>query len=469
MFSWMADTTRDAWNGMADYVDAAINETPIRIAVTGLSRAGKTVFITSLIHNLLALGKGSGTLPKLQAALGGEGEGWRLQAVRVLPPGSGNIAFFDYQEKLAGLAGVAPAWPPRTDDLARITLELLIRRTGISRTLGTRRVRLELLDYPGEWLLDLPLLSLDYATWSRQTLELLRQPPRTAACAAFLALLPDLDPAAPADDALLRQAHTLYRAGLETCRSRHGLRFLQPGRFICPGPGAETPLLWFAPLHDVPERPAQGTAAALMRDRFEAYKADMRQNFFDTCFAAFDRQAVLVDVLGTLHAGQAAFEDTERALAAILGASALAGRVMSRKLKRLAFVATKADHVPALRRDNLRNLLADMIKAATPTGLRPGVVSWHVAASVLATTDATAQIDGRAVEVVRGLPLGSTVRKDFHPGDVPSSRPPDSFWSDRYFELPVFTPPVIAPDGSAGIPHLGLDGLLAALLGDALS
>jgi hypothetical protein len=69
MFSWMADTTRDAWNGMADYVDAAINETPLRIAVTGLSRAGKTVFITSLIHNLMALGKGSGTLPKLQAAL----------------------------------------------------------------------------------------------------------------------------------------------------------------------------------------------------------------------------------------------------------------------------------------------------------------------------------------------------------------------------------------------------------------
>src|SRR5262249_3429807 len=33
-------------------IDQAVNEDCIRLAVTGLSRAGKTVFITSLIQNL---------------------------------------------------------------------------------------------------------------------------------------------------------------------------------------------------------------------------------------------------------------------------------------------------------------------------------------------------------------------------------------------------------------------------------
>jgi hypothetical protein len=50
-------------------VERTLNEDRIRLAVTGLSRAGKTVFITSLIHNLLALGKGRDTLPALTRRL----------------------------------------------------------------------------------------------------------------------------------------------------------------------------------------------------------------------------------------------------------------------------------------------------------------------------------------------------------------------------------------------------------------
>ncbi len=40
----------------------------------------------------------------------------------------------------------------------------------------------------------------------------------------------------------------------------------------------------------------------------------MRADFFDTHFAAFDRQVMLVDVLGAMYAGQAAFEDTARVI-----------------------------------------------------------------------------------------------------------------------------------------------------------
>ena len=43
-------------------------ETTVRLAVTGLSGAGKTVFITSLVHNLLAAGVDPRALPLMRLA-----------------------------------------------------------------------------------------------------------------------------------------------------------------------------------------------------------------------------------------------------------------------------------------------------------------------------------------------------------------------------------------------------------------
>ena len=82
--------------------------------------------------------------------------------------------------------------------------------------------------------------------------------------------------------------------------------------------------------------------------------------------------------------------------------------------------------------------------------------------------DGTGQRDGRAVEVVRGVLAGESELRPYDPGEVPSARPPESFWGDRYFELPDFVPPRIDPRGETGIPHLGLDAVLAELLGDVL-
>jgi len=53
-------------------------------------------------------------------------------------------------------------------------------------------------------------------------------------------------------------------------------------------------------------------------------------------------------------------------------------------------------------------------------------------------------------------------------GNVPIARPPEGFWSGRYFELPSFTPPPIDPNAANGIPNLGLDRILVDLIGDRL-
>ena len=53
------------------------------------------------------------------------------------------------------------------------------RQNGADRTLT-----LDIVDYPGEWLLDLPLLNKSYEQWSRESLALSRGSGRAHALAA---------------------------------------------------------------------------------------------------------------------------------------------------------------------------------------------------------------------------------------------------------------------------------------------
>ena len=453
-----------------------VNEERLHLAVTGLSRAGKTVFITSLVENLLGLAGGRDTLPKFRAALEHQGES-RLRGVRLVPAGAGALPRFDHAAHVAALARADAAWPERTGDLAQLSIAIeLERRSTVGRVLGPRRIRLDLLDYPGEWLLDLPLLGQDFGTWSRTTLARLRKGARAEACRPFLEWLVGFRPGATADEAVLRRGHALYRAGLEACRSTLGLRYLQPGRFLNPGPQAEVPFMWFFPAEG---EAGPGSGAALLSERYDAYRRHMRAAFFDTHFRAFDRQVLLVDVLGALHAGRAAFEDTAEAIADLCrglhGAPEWWERLLpwgaGSPIARVAVVATKADHVPALRRDALRHLLAALAAPALEGRdgpVRGGAVSLHVAAAVTATRDAKARLGGRDVEVVEGVVLGEDRARPYFVGDVPPGWPPDGFWGGEYFELPTFRPPRIAVGQGAGVPHLGLDEILVALLGDRL-
>jgi predicted YcjX-like family ATPase len=448
-------------------VERAVNEERIHLAVTGLSRAGKTVFITSLVENLLALAGGRDTLPRLRARLE-EGGASRLVAVRLLPSGSLALPRFDHAGHVAALAGREASWPARTEDLAALSLEIVLERgSALGRVLGPRRIRLDVLDYPGEWLLDLPLIGMSFAGWSEAVLARLRTPARAGMAAEFLRFLDLFDPAAPADEALVRRGHALYRAALEAMRGR-GLRYLQPGRFLNPGPRGEVPLLWFFPAA-LRGAPPPGSAGALLASRFEAYRAEMRAGFFEGPFRDFDRQILLVDVLGALHAGRAAFEDTADAIAdlcrGLRGAPGWLGWGRP-AIARVAVVATKADHVPALRREALLHLL----RAVAERGLegRTDGVSLHVAAAIHATRDDKARLGGRDVEVVLGVPVGEDRARPYFVGDVPAGWPPEGFWGGEYFELPVFRPPRIEAERGAGVPHIGLDGILVALLEDLL-
>jgi predicted YcjX-like family ATPase len=85
---------------------------------------------------------------------------------------------------------------------------------------------LDIIDYPGEWLLDLPLLNLSYEAWSQRTLVLCQQEPRATLAQEWLAFLQEVDWLQPAQEGTLRHAADLYTAFLHRCKAQGGIRHL---------------------------------------------------------------------------------------------------------------------------------------------------------------------------------------------------------------------------------------------------
>ncbi len=460
-------------------LDMANVET-LRLAVTGLSGAGKTVFLVSIISNLLAMTKGAGgkqwdSLPQLRKAMTDELGQSRLLAIEIEPSGVQRIPRFAYEDFRDELA-LGGEWPPSTDRTAMLTLRLHVRpKSRLGRfkgaITGPRIIRLELLDYPGEWLVDLPLLEQSYQAWSTETLLHLHQAPRADRAGEFLAFLGTLSHNAPAEQEVAMHGFRLYRDVLRRCRKEAGLRWLQPGRFLMPGSWDDVPFLHFFPWTGAPD-PLRDTLGAQLRDRFEVYKEEIRKAFFDPHFSAFNRQVVLVDVLGALFAGRTAFEDTRMALGRIGSSYARlleGGWLTGHKIKRVAFVATKADHVDDLQRNNLKPTLKAMVES-TPGAVKASVhPSFHVVSSIRCTTDADFKpTHGPVQRVVVGLPFGETIQKNFSAGNVPAGAVPGGYFDNEYLEIPKLQPPEFPGGDAYPIEHLNLDGLLVDLIGDAL-
>ncbi|MBV8504424.1 MAG: YcjX family protein, partial [Alphaproteobacteria bacterium] len=418
---------------------------------------------------------GPGRLPFLRAAAER-----RILGARLLAPEGGDVPPFPVQETVAALAADPPHWPASTTDLRRVRLLLgfssarLLRRAKLFG--GTAELTVEILDYPGEWLLDLPLLQQSYGDWSRAALALARRGVRAPLSRDWLDFMARHPADHPGDPQTASRAHDHYRDYLAACRDREQLSLLQPGRFLNRGQIAYSSMLQFCPMPlAIGARAPPGSLAALMEARFEAYKRVIVQPFFAQLARNVDRQIVLVDVLRALNAGEDAFADHSLALDTILAAFRFGRRSLLRllfgaRIDRVLFAATKADHVPALQRDHLEALMANLVEAST---LRAKAARARVAATALAsircTEDGTDVIDGRKVDIVVGLPEGGERRIRFFPGIVPVMPPPTGFWGERFTEFPVFQPPRISSAPGDGIPHINLDKALDFLLEDALS
>ena len=470
--------------GLSDWLSGVPNlaefvkGSTVSLAVTGLSRAGKTVFITSLVHNLLSALHQPHRMPLLRVV----GDG-RLVAASLAGSKNYRLPRFPYEKNIEHMAASPANWPARTVDISEIEIDIRFVPAGalgflLSRiTSGVATLKLRIIDYPGEWLLDLPLLTQSYADWSRATLQLCRGGMRADTARDFIAFLSDHrhDAAASEDDA--KRAHDLYRQHLQAARDQHGLSFLQPGRFLDPGSLGANSYMWFAPL-DIPngvQQVSNGTLADLMERRFETYKTEVVMPFYEQYFRNYSRQVVLVDVLGALLAGREVFDDTRRAIDAILesfryGQSGIIGRLLrNARIEKVVFAATKADHVPEVQRDHLVALLRNMVALpALNVTSSKAMIDVTALASVISTEEDSLEIDGQHVQVVVGKPVGSGTRAKFFIGNVPARPPRPEAWGKPFLNIPVFEPPAIDVSPIDGIAHINLDATLEYLIGDQL-
>lgn len=481
--SELVEEARLSARALKDYGDSLLNPT-VRLGVTGLSRAGKTVFITALVHGLTR----GGRFPVFESLATG-----RIARARLAPQPDDDVPRFAYEEHLRTLVEDR-RWPNSTVDISELRLVIDYQRAnGAERTLT-----LDIVDYPGEWLLDLPLLNTSYEEWSAQSLALSRQGPRATLATGFLAHLATLDPNAPADEQATLIAAKLFTDYLRACRDdRFAMSLLPPGRFLMPGSLAGSPALTFAPL-DLPEGSApDGSLWAMMRRRYEAYKDVVVRPFFRDHFSRLDRQIVLVDALSAFNAGPEALHDLEAAMAGILdcfriGRSTILSSLFRPRVDRILFAATKADHLHHLSHDRLEDVLRHTVgKAVARSELAGAAVDVVALAAVRATKEALVQRGRDKLPSIIGTPAkgelangeafdGETEVATF-PGDLPANL-------DRLFEGGAFRglstdehdkadyrflrfrPPRLVRNGTEepALPHIRLDRALQFLIGDRL-
>src|SRR5258707_11849388 len=180
-FSEIVEEARLSARALLDYSDHFFNPT-VRFGVVGLARAGKAVFITALIHGLTR----GGRFPIFEPFATG-----RIARARLAPQPDDAVPRFDYENHVRTLIEQR-RWPNSTVDISELRLVIdYQRQNGADRTLT-----LDIVDYPGEWLLDLPLLNKSYDQWSAESFALSQLEPRARLAAEFHAHLATLDPIA---------------------------------------------------------------------------------------------------------------------------------------------------------------------------------------------------------------------------------------------------------------------------------
>ncbi|WP_299153274.1 YcjX family protein [uncultured Tateyamaria sp.] len=465
----LADGVLNLTQGIYDTGADLLGEPTIRLGVTGLARSGKTVFITSLVANLLDRGR----MPHLLAAAEG-----RIAAAYLQPQPDDTVPRFDYEAHMGALTGTPPAWPDSTRAVSELRVSLRVKPNGLLAGLqGPRTIHLDIIDYPGEWLLDLGLLDQDYDTWSAATLTRLQ---KRDSGTAYAQLATQTDGTVRLDEVEAKTLAATFTDYLHAARTE-GFYDCTPGRFLLPGDLAGSPVLTFAPLPKG-EAPRKSLRREMAR-RFEAYKSRVVRPFFRDHFARIDRQVVLVDALGAINAGPAALNDMRGAMTDILsafkpGRNAFLTQIFrGKRVEKILFAATKADHLHHSQHGKLTAIMEALTRDARDRARFAGADTQALALAALrATTEDTMTHEGKPLDVVRGTLLDTGKQAAFYPGALPDdpshilnpAQAEAGTWLDADYRIMRFAPAPMTLRPGDGPPHIRMDRAAQFVIGDRL-
>lgn len=458
----------------AKLAGARLADKHVNLAVTGLSKSGKTAFITSLMNQLLEVNEDA-ELPFFSTKREG-----RIIGVKRSNQVDLSASRFAYEDAILGLSTEPPTWPQSTTGISQIRLVIRYKKkSGLSRWLSEdAKLTLDITDYPGEWLLDLPLLDMDFVQWCEYSSRQLINEQRAKLVAPIRAEIEAIDLNAKGDELLLQKTAESYAKYLKQCQQA-GFQLLLPGRFLLPGELLGAPVLHFFPVS--PEqliaqnidltKLVKGSNAELLVKRFEYYKQHVVRPFYQQHFKRFDRQIILVDCLSALNNGLHSYQDLQAALQWIMqsfayGSSNILKRLFKPKIDKLVFAASKADHVTPDQQVNLVKLLDSMLRDARKQLQFDGVVTEStLIAAIKASTSGKAQINGEFVPVLQGR-TEDGLNLTLFPGEVPATCPKADFWQKQGFAFPQFAAPLLKDQQA--LPHIRMDQVLDFMLADKL-
>jgi predicted YcjX-like family ATPase len=443
------------------------------LGITGLSQSGKSTFITSLINQLMQ--HDTASLPGFSPVLSD-----RLIGVKMHPLEDKGLLAFPYDEAYQRIANPSPQWPIPTENISGCLLELILAKPRGQLNPFSREqfsLWLEIRDYPGEWLLDLPLREMNYSQWCSQCSVQYGQSPRKEILGEFLEELQKLDPLSTVDDDILLRLHGRYIEFLKQCKDNvNSLSLIQPGRFLIPGDISDADILLFIPLlnigryTDVQLQDApKNSYFKVCESRYQRYIKELIDPFYQSFFRRIDRQLVLVDVVNTLHAGPEAFDDMQQALSNITdsfayGKQSRFSQLFSPKIDKVVFVATKIDQVLSEDHESVRQLLGHLIRKAYKSAQHEGVIPECEATAAVRSSNEVKHDGEQGVSGfdISGQPIG------YIQPSIPVRIPDDDEWQAFLeWHVPKLSPPKgLSAVNHDSIPHIRMDTVLNLLIGD---
>lgn len=431
----------------------------LRLGVTGLSGAGKTALITSLVHQLTRADSAT------QLALWPTARHERLLGAQILPPQDATQPRFPYEQNLQQL--FEGHWPASTTGHSELSLLIRVKQSQpwLARIAPYQELQIDLIDYPGEWLLDLPMLQMDFATWCEQSWQRFMQPEYQSFAQTLLDDLKQLC-SQGLSELTLAQAVSRYTEFLQQLRQANAL-ILQPGRLLQPGHLLGTPLLQLLPLPLQLARQFPQWQARLQQHYFD-YQQQVIRPFYHEHFAKLDRQIVLVDCLSVLNHGYQSLQQLQQALLHIqqhfhYGAEGFWQRLFAPRIDKVALVASKADQLTPEQHRNLSLFLQQLLQQSHAQQKFAGCESLVlVAASVICSVQGEVWSDGQMQPCIQGRSKQTGELVTLYPGDVPISMPSRAVFEQHVFDFPELLPP------GQQCNAMRFDQLLQFLIGDRL-
>ncbi|MCO4781177.1 MAG: YcjX family protein [Candidatus Cloacimonetes bacterium] len=390
----------------------------IHFGITGLRQSGKTVFISSILNQLLYEKNLSNFFPKGNREFSAQS--------RSLPH---HLPEFPLHQNIESIKGkenlkILPKFPKSTDCITYYDVDLKFVSNNFFKNFGMNRkttLKLRFVDYPGEWLLDLNLRQSNHKNWSKSLLNTYdsyhaNNPNYKKFYDYCLDIIEgrfhfDNNPQEECN-----QLSHLYRTFLEDAK-KLGYYFLQPGRFVMPGDAKfEQANMKFCPFpfHLMKQTacPTQDRIFSELSQRYQSYVNVYVVPFFEDTFQSFYRQLTLVDLISPLASGDFhLYQDFIQSLRTTLAEFSFdrpwwkpSFFDSSNYVQKIMFVASKIDYIPSNQQKFVKQYLLEILKSCLDLDkLEDHQWDLSVIASILCVHPSTITKDNKDIILLKAL------------------------------------------------------------------